>query len=375
MYAFFICELCQVYIPSLDHVIAPYEDEDSFYFGNLLQDTPFEVRVEPHKGRGLYAKCDFQEGETVFTEKPFASTEAWENDSLNYCHNCYKPLEYTKIILGDEHIRSYAAEVGSEKFQKLKENVLQSLNISRLLKTSHAQSQAHFCSDTCHNDYIQAYEIQDSALSFPEITAIPHSQKSFIHPIEHTTSNMIARLSHLISKDSSLWFQTLRRMSYSEDISEFELTDTYRNIQYSLLNTYPTLKEIILNDDAFKKLISIIFLNGFNLDSYSTIIVLSKPNDEVVVELIPNVKVSSVSMYKVSSLFNHSCDPNIGSTSPILSNRLKWIALRPIKKGEEILNSYVQTEHPYDVRQQLLKDHYKFECQCSKCKAEGLHAS
>ncbi|MQL84465.1 hypothetical protein Taro_016974 [Colocasia esculenta] len=45
------------------------------------------------------------------------------------------------------------------------------------------------------------------------------------------------------------------------------------------------------------------------------------------------------------------------------------IALRPIRKGEEITISYIDEDLPYEERQSLLAD-YGFKCRCSRCLKE-----
>src|SRR5699024_7187565 len=42
-------------------------------------------------------------------------------------------------------------------------------------------------------------------------------------------------------------------------------------------------------------------------------------------------------------------------------------AVQPIKKGEQILISYVDESSPYGVRQKELSKRYFFDCQCPKC--------
>ena len=66
-----------------------------------------------------------------------------------------------------------------------------------------------------------------------------------------------------------------------------------------------------------------------------------------------------------SSSMNHSCEPNavVVFDGPKLSVR----ALKPVKAGEEVFISYVDSSAPYGVRQAELKDQYFFTCQCKKC--------
>ena len=45
----------------------------------------------------------------------------------------------------------------------------------------------------------------------------------------------------------------------------------------------------------------------------------------------------------------------------------KVFARRDINQDEEIFNSYIDTEMPFDTRQELLQGQYEFICDCQKC--------
>jgi SET and MYND domain-containing protein len=66
------------------------------------------------------------------------------------------------------------------------------------------------------------------------------------------------------------------------------------------------------------------------------------------------------------SLINHSCSPNavIVFDGPKMAVR----SLSRIKKGEEVLISYVDSSSVFRLRQAQLQDQYFFTCACSKCK-------
>ncbi|RYO88543.1 hypothetical protein DL764_008709 [Monosporascus ibericus] len=63
---------------------------------------------------------------------------------------------------------------------------------------------------------------------------------------------------------------------------------------------------------------------------------------------------------------NHSCEPN----ATLVFNQPQTLlrALKPIKKGEEVLMRYVDPTNPFSVRQADLRERYYFSCQCPKCK-------
>ncbi|PAA67567.1 hypothetical protein BOX15_Mlig029511g1, partial [Macrostomum lignano] len=76
-------------------------------------------------------------------------------------------------------------------------------------------------------------------------------------------------------------------------------------------------------------------------------------------------------VYPTASLINHSCDPNVSRvTCPGL--RLEIRALRPIAKGEELLDNYGLhwAVHPKQQRQESLAAQYLFDCDCVACTNE-----
>lgn len=70
-------------------------------------------------------------------------------------------------------------------------------------------------------------------------------------------------------------------------------------------------------------------------------------------------------MHPYAALANHSCDFN--STVGFDGDELFVKAVRPIKKDEQILISYIDASNPYDIRRKELSERYYFDCQCLKC--------
>ncbi|KAK9484537.1 hypothetical protein V1527DRAFT_442927 [Lipomyces starkeyi] len=82
---------------------------------------------------------------------------------------------------------------------------------------------------------------------------------------------------------------------------------------------------------------------------------------------IPNPSYDTVGMMfdSVISLINHSCDPN--AVLVFNKNVLLIRAVRPIKKGEEILITYTDNTMPMPHRKEQLRTRYFFDCQCTAC--------
>ena len=70
--------------------------------------------------------------------------------------------------------------------------------------------------------------------------------------------------------------------------------------------------------------------------------------------------------YFLISHSEHSCIPN--AIVRFRENATAYlVALRPIRKGEEIFHSYIENEDPYEDRAEELLDPYGFICDCPKC--------
>lgn len=70
-------------------------------------------------------------------------------------------------------------------------------------------------------------------------------------------------------------------------------------------------------------------------------------------------------LHPYAALMNHSCDYN--SVVGFDGDELYVSPIRPIKQGEQIFISYIDTTAPYNTRQRELSERYYFDCRCSKC--------
>ena len=66
--------------------------------------------------------------------------------------------------------------------------------------------------------------------------------------------------------------------------------------------------------------------------------------------------------------FNHSCDPN--TLRFTIGDIFILIAMRNIKKNEEICTIYFTSNKTYEERQKKTKEEFGFKCECDYCKSE-----
>lgn len=65
------------------------------------------------------------------------------------------------------------------------------------------------------------------------------------------------------------------------------------------------------------------------------------------------------------SFLNHDCLPNTSHFG--IGDYIFIFCVKKIDKGEEITTSYYSAMEPYDERQEMLKNNWRFKCQCQLC--------
>ena len=76
-------------------------------------------------------------------------------------------------------------------------------------------------------------------------------------------------------------------------------------------------------------------------------------------------------IYLLSSLFNHSCSPNVEPMFPYNNHMVEMKATRKIEKNEHLCISYIDSENlSVQERQHKLLHGYGFQCRCEKCLEE-----
>lgn len=88
---------------------------------------------------------------------------------------------------------------------------------------------------------------------------------------------------------------------------------------------------------------------------------------EVCIE--PDDKPCGQCIFSLCCMANHDCDPNVELVFLHGTNEASLRALKPIKAGEEVCVSYIDTSLSLEERRRELAD-YGFQCSCAKCLLE-----
>ncbi|CAJ1334063.1 unnamed protein product [Effrenium voratum] len=67
------------------------------------------------------------------------------------------------------------------------------------------------------------------------------------------------------------------------------------------------------------------------------------------------------------SRFNHSCNPNCDYSWNQQNGRMEVYAQTAITVGEELCIPYIDLREPWELRQQLLRENWRFSCRCEVC--------
>lgn len=82
-------------------------------------------------------------------------------------------------------------------------------------------------------------------------------------------------------------------------------------------------------------------------------------------------KVEGAGLFPVANCMNHSCDPNVISSSSHNDHTVTFVALRPIEAGEELCISYVDDNLDWQERRKHLETYYAFTCKCMRCHVQS----
>uniref|UniRef100_M4C340 SET domain-containing protein n=1 Tax=Hyaloperonospora arabidopsidis (strain Emoy2) TaxID=559515 RepID=M4C340_HYAAE len=71
--------------------------------------------------------------------------------------------------------------------------------------------------------------------------------------------------------------------------------------------------------------------------------------------------------FPLGAMINHSCDPNCAVTFVPETLDMEFRAMRLIKSGQEVTQTYVDVALPRRERQRRLQRKYHFRCNCARC--------
>lgn len=347
------------------------------------------------KGIGLYANRDFEKGETILIEAPIVSIEDIEHYDDNHCSYC-KRLLYNvekKYVNEMEKLVDELGEVVDEKIDKIIEGLeIPPINIE------YDNNGRKYCGVVCkdlayknYEKYLESNELSFDVkqilfpslyLSYEEIdTYINRKQEEYLRDL--SVIEIVAYLLCKLSLNSDIE-NKIRNLSYLEcSIQPLLLKHEEKQLE-AIKQAFPNIPSLFRTEMGLLILKSIVRQNAFSIETHALSAEFdlghskevdnsdSNPDTlQVFLNMRDDVFFRGHSLFEIGSLFNHSCDPNIGFAIPSLTNKSCWIALRDIKNGEELQDSYIEIselKENRELRRKIIKELYNFDCECTYCK-------
>ncbi|KAL3672899.1 hypothetical protein V7S43_002200 [Phytophthora oleae] len=149
-------------------------------------------------------------------------------------------------------------------------------------------------------------------------------------------------LGRVLRREGSEGLQPSELTWYEEDMDDQEL-----------LLLAALAQKITLVDGSFAMDEMVRMLSRFRNNNFSIC-------DELLLEL-------GAGCFPLGAMINHSCDPNCAVTFVPKTHDMEFRAMKPIKAGDEITQTYVDIGLPRRDRQQRLQRKYHFSCECARC--------
>lgn len=330
------------------HSNVPQIDKNSQNPVFLSASSVIGLRESDEMGRGLMASADIKVGEVVAVEKPFASVNLCEREQ-EYCSHCCRRVN---------------SPVPCQ----------QCCDVA-------------FCSLQCHEEGWAEYHRDECKI-------IRHVQ------------NMKSKLGHLglriVMKAGFANLMQERSNFCADDVSEslgFTKNGHYDSEDYHALYTLVNHGDKRTPEDLFDKAVQTVYLlKCLELTSFFKGGLVGQEEDARCyigghilrqIQMLPcnaheiseihwkpgdptvtNTTEIGSGAYALLSLINHSCDPSVVRHS--YGNVCVVRAIKPIKKGEEILDNYGAL-YPLSVRAERrakLRPSYFFDCNCEACQLD-----
>ena len=329
-----------------------------------------EIKYEEGRGRYAVAGQDIELGTVLFREKPLTQTLNPEKFGT-HCQHCFKPIrgvipceKCTWVCYCSTECRQIANETyhqyecgiinillqsgfnvyaymalrlvtkeGLENLLKLKDD----LENNRSEKSG--ENERNFYSS---RDFRNAYNLMAHEDSISDdlwlLKGIGNAQLFYVKMELKLTFTLKVSVFLLKCLQQTEYFASLQKSPENPDLHEDELF--VGKVLFRLLNVMPT--------------------NVHDISDFET---------PVLDTFVPRCnKVSlGAGLYPCLALVNHSCDPSFMRCNK--GNEVICVASKKIYKGEEISENYglMFTVKDFKARQEILNDHYKFECICKAC--------
>ncbi|ORE11498.1 SET domain-containing protein [Rhizopus microsporus var. microsporus] len=295
--------------------------------------------VDPVTGKGLFAARDIKRDEILFTEEPFVYFPPWELFALarsgNACGLCCKPILYANRLT--QHCKycdmyycsKQCRSTAWEQFHQLECTRLNPA-VTKLMNFCEGENwQAPMAIARIYARMILAHqrdELNEVLGHLDAFATVSQEERQAKETewifMEHPTRELWVKARDFLSK------------AYKEPPAKCKITKALPD----------TLKAQLFDDE--KTFLN--YMGKFNINNQNG------------------------GLYLVHSHINHNCYPNVSIDHPQAKSQYKIAvrAIRDIKQGEQLYETYVNPRWNKETRQTYLDKSYLFKCQCDRCEKD-----
>ena len=172
--------------------------------------------------------------------------------------------------------------------------------------------------------------------------------------------------------DEYTTWEHLERLKYLEIIPSKDDAIALKKLSSMLASKIPGLGEFV-NEERYVMLKGKLAYNTYA--TYTDAFDIAVEGDKAVKDFYRgdgSARPKGLALYLVTAYLNHTCHPNVKLSFSAGTIKVAVVATQPIKKGEELYSTYIntQTDRPYESRSKELMDKFRLKCYCSSCSAE-----
>ncbi|KAM9993559.1 hypothetical protein ACTFIZ_011544 [Dictyostelium cf. discoideum] len=348
------------------------------------------IKQSKEKGRYVVAKRDIKAGESiVFREEPYVVCMNYKDPyERKICHHCFGLSSTTSksmITTPD-----FTLHCETCKMVWYCSNYCQSNDLTyhkhECFTYKRMQSSSQFdisCKTSIKlllkliiKQYLEIKELSNYDNSSTTSTSTTSTSTTSTSTTSSTSTSTTSTSTTSVKFKDILTLETNLNKFSTQRITEFRMISKFieKTMDKEFLKIIcPTNKEVIEFQNNLIKLMCILECNSHDISF--TIPQSTKSSYEYCS--------IGIGLFYHSSMFNHSCNPNICKvieskqhTQPISNEKVEYsgnfathsmIAIKDIKKDDEISFNYIQITLSKIDRLKKLESSYHFQCKCSSC--------
>jgi hypothetical protein len=324
-------------------------DHPTSVHGKLTSPFPLVTPkvIDRKTGKGLFATQDIKEGTLLFTEKPLVFFPGWDivktfdRAGSPTCGHCYKML----------------GPVGSPQAK-----------LQKMCKECHVS----FCSKLCYSSALDTHHLFACRKFNPHMDTLLDLMSQHDWNAGVGAAKIICHVLSMYAKSTAMGQEAEATFNSFCSISE-----KVRHEKANPVNIFSSDTTEQLWSDSFDILTKAlrVALQRKELISIEEAVIKRLLSMEFWLQCIGlwNLNNQDGGLYSIQSCINHHCSPNVRIQHPNRSSNhvIEVIALRDVRAGEQLHESYVDPRWSKVQRQNQLRLNYMFECICKRCNQDS----